>query len=393
MKSPYRIDTILGMDHYLSDSPGIGGRLRETIEDFVVEEIARDFPEDPEGEYTHFTLEKRNWDTLRAIKSLARALRVSHKRFGFAGTKDKRAVTRQRVSVWRVGPEELEKVRIRDLSLSDYRKCTERINLGDAGGNRFSITIRDVEAGDLGERLEETRRQLDDKGVPNFFGYQRFGVIRPNTHLVGERILRGDLEGAVMEYIGRPYQDEREDAYNARKLVEDTRDYRQALEVFPRRLNYERSMLDALAKNPNDYAGALRRLPKKLRWMLVHAFQSYIFNRTLSRMIEEGMEIHGRDIPLVGYETRLEGPVGEIVGGVLEEMAMKTEDFKTPSMPELASPGGHRPAAMETNLDYSILEDELHPGKEKCVVVFDLRPGSYATVVLREVMKADPQAY
>jgi tRNA pseudouridine13 synthase len=393
MESPYEIDRLLGMNTYMTSTPGIGGRLRETMEDFVVDEITRDFPEDSAGEYTHFTLEKRDWDTLRAIKTMARALRVSHKRFGFAGTKDKRAVTRQRVSVWRVGPEELEKVRIKDIVLSDFKKSIERINLGYAGGNRFRITVRDVEGDDIGERLEETKRQLDDKGVPNFFGYQWFGVIRPNTHLVGKKILGGDLEGAVMEYVGHPYEEEREDAYSARKMVEETRDYRKALEVFPRRLGYERSMLDALAKNPKDYAGALRRLPKKLRWMLVHAYQSYVFNRTLSRMIEEEVEIKGMEIPLVGWESRLEGRPGDIINGVLEEEGIKIADFKTPSMPELASAGGFRPAALETAVDYGMEEDELHPGKKKCVVCFDLQPGSYATVVLREFMKADPRDY
>jgi len=393
MKSPYEIDALLGMEHYITDTPGIGGRLRETIDDFVVEELTRDFPEDPRGEYTHFTLEKRNWDTLRAIKTLARALRVSHKRFGFAGTKDKRALTRQRVSVWRVEPGALEKLRVRDIRVSDFKRCSERINLGDAGGNRFRITIRHVEPGGLEDALSGTKRQLEGRGVPNYFGYQRFGVMRPNTHLVGKRILKGDLEGAVMEYVGRPYEGEKEDAFQARKLVEETRDYRQALDVFPKRLNYERSMLDALAKNPRDYAGALRRLPKKLRWMLVHAYQSYVFNRTLSRMLEEGMDIRAVELPLVGWRTRLEGRPGEVVAGVLEEDGLGVDDFRVPSMPELASAGGSRPACLETAIGYSVGDDGLHPGKKKCVVEFDLPPGSYATVVLREFMKADPRDY
>ena len=83
--------------------------------------------------------------------------------------------------------------------------------------------------------------------------------------------MRGDIKGAALAYLTNPFDSEREDAYNARKILEETMDFKRALEIFPKRLGYERSMLDLLSKNPNDYAGALRRLPKKLRRMLVHA--------------------------------------------------------------------------------------------------------------------------
>ena len=401
MKSPYELDNLLGLSYFITDTPGIGGRLRTTAEDFVVTELYEDCEEVREGEYTHFTLEKMNWDTHRAIKFIAKRLGVSHKRFGFAGTKDKRAVTSQRVAVWNVDTEDLRKVDIKGIKLSNFRRSDRRISLGESLGNRFEIAVRDIrdtrpgnarglyDIQELQELLESISSRLKEAGVPNYFGYQRFGVTRPNTHLVGRNIINGDLRSAVLSYLGRPYKSEREDVYEARKFVDDTGDFKKALEIFPRRLNYERNMLDALSKNPNDFAGALRRLPKKLRWMLVHAYQSYLFNRILSLSIERGIEREEIDkIPLFGYESSFSpGIAGEIEKTVLEEEGISFDQFKIPSMPELSSRGFLRDAFIEIDPDFEIRD------VQNVLVRFSLPTGSYATVVMREFMKTDPLNY
>jgi tRNA pseudouridine13 synthase len=393
MRSPYELDHILGMEYFISDTPGINGKLRIRVEDFIVEERFEPC-DDGEGEYVHFILEKYNWDTIRAITQLSRSLRVSLKRFGYAGTKDKRALTRQRVSAWRISEEELAKLAIPGLKLYNFTRCRERINLGDLLGNEFTITIRRLHGENLEETLAETTAQLSQRGVPNYFGYQRFGTVRPNTHLVGKAIVQGNLEEAVMLYLARPYPGERSDAFEARKFLEETRDYRKALELFPSRLHYERNMLDSLSKNPRDFAGALRRLPKKLRRMLVHAYQSYLFNRILSRLIADGMDIKGKDIPLFGYASNFSpGRQGEIEQEVLEEEGIALENFRIKSLPELAMPGSKRRAAVKAEISYTLAQDELHSGMKKLVVRFFLPPGSYATSLLREYMKAEPLDY
>ncbi|MEE8358546.1 MAG: tRNA pseudouridine(13) synthase TruD, partial [Candidatus Hydrothermarchaeales archaeon] len=365
MKSDYKVENIIGLDYFITDTKGIGGRLRQEIEDFQVEELFNPSDENPDGEYTHFVMEKRDWDTLKALKRLSRALRVSRKRFGFAGTKDKRAVTRQRVAVWNVKPEVLEKVRLKDISLSDFKRSDSRVNLGNANGNRFSIVLRDIDGENLNSDLiTKTNEQLLERGIPNFFGYQRFGVIRPNTHQVGRELVNGNIDKAVMAYLGNPFENEREDAYTARKSLEETGDYKEALKNFPKRLNYERTMLQHLSQVPNDYAGALRKLPKKLRWMLGHAYQSYLYNKVLSGMIEKGLSIQDQQIPLFGYDSMFsEGDQGEIEKSVLDEESLTFEDFKNPSMPELTLKGLLRDACIKTEISYKAEEDELNDGK------------------------------
>ena len=393
MRSPYELDRILGMEQFITTTPGVGGKLRILVEDFIVEERFEPC-NDGEGEYVHFILEKYNWDTIRAITQLSRVLRVSLKRFGYAGTKDKRALTRQRVSAWRISEEELSKVSIPGLKLYGFTRCRERVNLGDLLGNEFTIAVRRLTGEALEETLAQTTEQLHERGVPNYFGYQRFGTVRPNTHLVGKAIVQGNLEEAVMLYLARPYPKERSDAYEARKFLDETRDYRRALEFFPSRLHYERNMLDSLSKNPRDFAGALRRLPKKLRRMLVHAYQSYLFNRILSKLIEEEIDIREREIPLFGYDSEFSpGRQGEIEREVLEDEGVSLENFKIKPLPELTMSGSKRRAAVSTEISYSLGEDELHADMKKLVVRFFLPPGSYATSLLREYMKADPLDY
>jgi tRNA pseudouridine13 synthase len=239
-----------------------------------------------------------------------------------------------------------------------------------------------------GEVIDECASQIEDKGVPNYFGYQRFGVMRPNTHLVGRMLLEGDIKGAVMSYLVDYYEGERDDAREARKELGETMDFKQALNTFPKRLGYERNMIDHLYKHPTDFAGAFRRLHKKLRQMFVHGCQSYIFNLILSRMLEEEMEIKEGVIPLFGYRSHFSaGGQGVIERDVLEEEKIGLEKFKLSSMPELSSRGSIRDASMEADVSYLFLEDG------SIVFNFFLPKGNYATMVMREFMKTDPLNY
>lgn len=391
---PPDLERLVGMELYKSKTDGIGGRIKQTPEDFIVEEIT------PEGrilevdiasegdaggkkEYLHFTLQKYNWDTMRAVKMISNRLHVSRKRFGFAGTKDRRALTTQRVSVWNTTVEDLERVRIKDIILKDPKYQDERITLGDLWGNRFTIVIRDLELGEdaLRERINSTLKELGGR-IPNFFGVQRFGTIRPVTHLVGRAILDRDFRKAVMTYLSDVNEAEGEETRDARKFLSETGDFKEALKTFPKHLGYESAMLNHLIKTPTDYIGALRKLPKKLRWMFVHAYQAYIFNKALSQYIQEDIAVE--KLPLVGFESDLD----EISSRILEEENIKREAFKVGEMPELSSEGMWRDCFLDTNLevlDFGL--DELNEGKKKMTIRFPLSKGNYATSVLREVMK------
>jgi len=225
--TPPKEESVVGIEVYKSHTPGIGGRIKQIPEDFIVEEISpkrvvyeagRDLgiEQGKEGSYLHLTLEKYNWDNLRAIKELSRYLHISPKRIGFAGTKDKKALTTQRVSVYQKKIADYADLKIKDMVFRDPSYSEDSIGLGNLYGNRFTVIIRDL-AGDegslrkdAGEIISELRGQ-----VPSFYGTQRFGTTRPITHLVGRELLRGDFKAAVMVYLAMDFPGEDEGIRNA----------------------------------------------------------------------------------------------------------------------------------------------------------------------------------
>ncbi|MBN2014639.1 MAG: tRNA pseudouridine(13) synthase TruD [Candidatus Altiarchaeota archaeon] len=392
---PPKLESLIGMNTYRSKTPGIGGVIKQLPEDFIVEEITPEgrvleldkdlgFEAGERKEYLHFTLQKYNWDTLRAVKVLSNRLHTSRKRFGFAGTKDKRALTAQRVSVWDTTVEQMREINLKDVTLKDYCYCDERINLGGLQGNRFTIVIRRLGLGEkeVEDRIRSITEELNQR-IPNYFGVQRFGTVRPITHRVGEMILRRNFKKAVMVYLSEVYEGESPESSKARDFLAKTDDFKEALKVFPKHLGYENSMLNHLARTPTDYIGALRRLPKKLRWMFIHAYQAYIFNLALSEYIREGTEVES--LPLPGYGIVLDQTTADILKG----KNISQEDFNIKEMPELSSEGLLRESFMEVR-DLEILyagDDELNDGLKKAAIRLSLSKGSYATSVLREIMK------
>jgi len=374
----------IGVLGYLSKPDGIGGIIKEKPEDFIVEEItpegivlevgkSQEFPIGS-GDYTHFTLEKNNWDTMRALKAVARACKVSHTRIKFAGTKDRRSISAQRVSIWKIRPEVLEKVKIKDMILRDFSFSDEPVNLGSSLGNRFTITIKNVTEG-ADKRIEKIVKELGGK-TPNFFGSQRFGI-RLNNHTVGKHILKGEFRDAVLEYLCGT-GDEPEEATRAREELRKTEDFKAAFHSFPAYLGFEKSVLNHLTVKPTDFVGALRVVPKKLRLMFVNSYQGYIFNLALSEYIKEGKA--PKELPMVGYIIELD----EATKKVMKIEGVKTGDFKISSMPEMSLEG----VAREAFVDFKDFEiRDFNEASHNIKVRFSLPPGAYATVLLRELMK------
>ncbi|MCK4327613.1 MAG: tRNA pseudouridine(13) synthase TruD [Candidatus Diapherotrites archaeon] len=351
--------------------------IKQSPQDFVVEEITLDGEvlevgkeysfSGGEGEHLVFVLEKTNWATMGAMKELGKRLHCSEKRLGFAGTKDRRAVTTQRCSAWNVKKEELDKVNIKDITLKPL--CYgERVGLGDLWGNRFTITVREFDG----------EGKMPEK-IPNFFGPQRFGGQRPITHLVGKAIVNGQFHDAADIYLFETMEGDPE-----REVREKCRgDYARALKEFPMHLKYERSMLGWLAKSPGDWVGALRALPRKLLVMFVHAYQSHLFNRVLE---ERGIEPRKGDVleegvptgPLFGMECPLAaGEAGEIERRVLEGEWLGLRDFEIHGMPDLTSKGMRRRLWIEPK-GFEVLEG----GGSWIKVRFSLPKGCYATTAL-----------
>ncbi len=417
MQSSYPLEVGLGMRYYGSDTPPIGGRLRTEPEDFVVDEIPLAYGD--AGPHLLVRLTKKNWELQRAVKEIAKRLGISHRRISWAGTKDKNAVTTQIISIYNVTPEAVEAVRLADITLTVVGRAPEPLALGSLEGNRFTIVVRDCDPAGLEETVARVTGTVAE-GIPNYYGLQRFGVTRPVTHCVGERILQGDYEGAVMIYVGAAYPEETPEAQRVRNRFSETRNVREALAAYPVQMTYERAMLHHLAAHPDDYAGALKQLPPKLLSLLVSAFQSYLFNATLSQRLDEGCTLfdpvggdrlifaNGREDTVTGRNRAaavqhlnrgrcrialfvpgaepapVHGRMDEIIQGILTERGIDAAGFKEASrFVQAQYAGALRPIALSADVDAEIQADTV-------TFRFTLPPGHYATTVCREYMKADP---
>ncbi len=228
---------------HLSEKPGIGGKIKiYPPEDFIV--IEEPIPSIFEGrKYAIFLLKKRNWETMAAVKEIAKRAGINYREIGFAGTKDRHAVTYQYISVPAEARERVEQVSIRDIELR-FVSYGRFIKLGHLLGNRFRIIVRDVSE-DAFDRTKEIVRELREKGgfPPNYFGYQRFGERRVVNHIIGKLLLQGgDFEGAARLFLGGAHDGSME-GDEARKNFWETGDVDRALEEFPGFLRYERTLL------------------------------------------------------------------------------------------------------------------------------------------------------
>jgi tRNA pseudouridine13 synthase len=429
------IEKNIGISLYSTDTEGLGGKLRQEVEDFIVKEIT-DREEGKEGKYLILELRKRNWDTHHLTRTLAKILQISQKRISIAGTKDKRALTTQKISIFDIDAAIIENIHLKDVELNALGRSRKSIEIGDLWGNDFIITIRDIpnSPGEVKKLLEKTTTEiLFQSGIPNFFGIQRFGSIRPVTHVVGKAIVEGDFEKAAMLYIAEPFPDEPVEIKKARQLVKETRDFREGLKTYPLRLGHERAMMNHLIANPNNFAGAFLVLPKNLYTLFVHGYQSYIYNMILCRRIEKSLPLNQAiegDIvcfknnaglpdsskteqvtaetidamtrlikrkrafitaPLPGYKTEFaSGIPGEIEQEVIQELKVPLKGFNVEEVPEMSSKGTRREILMQVEPKFEVAEDELNPVKSKVVLEFMLPKGSYATTLLREYMKVDP---
>jgi len=421
----------IGMRRYLCDSDGTGGHLKTEPEDFIVREISDPPRAKENGEYAIATVTSRNWETNRLVRIMSRSIGMSRTRIGFAGTKDKRAVTTQLMS-FRCPSEDLAKIDLKDVEITNIYRGSRALQIGDLLGNSFEITVRDCPM-EMSRVKETVEADLDTirkaKGFPNYFGVQRFGVVRPVTHLVGERLVRGDIEGAVRTYICYTTPQEEQELQDIRRSLEGCTDWSYAASVMPDGMSYEKTMAQALAGG-EDWKGAISALPSNLQMMFVHAYQSYLFNEMLSERMSRGLPLDApvegdvviplaadgtpeheapvvttsRNIDLVKRQVKLgrafvtaalygsenvlaEGEPGEIERSIAERNDLKPEDFVIPGLSKCSSKGGRR------EILCPVKDLQASFGEDSYTLSFSLPKGNYATCLMREFMKSEMRDY
>lgn len=314
-------------------------KLKQLPEDFVVDEVLRFTP--GEGPFAWFRLTKRGLGTLDALKLLTAAWNVPLKRVGFAGLKDKHAVTTQTCSVRGVPLSRIDDTRITDLDVKAIGNAPEPVHLGKHEGNRFKIVARDIET------LPVPRTTFI-----NYFGEQRFST---DNSSLGKAIVKGD--------------------------------YREAVELIMEN-DGDAIMRTHLDHAPNDPLGALKLLSPKLLRLYVNAYQSRLWNDVVREHVAQGD--YPSELPVVGFGTDI---TDELTRARLRKEGLTPRDFIFKAIPELSQEGVLRKVVLYVpDLSVGRLEhDELNPGRKKVTITFSLPPGSYATEVVRQLFSQESE--
>ena len=354
-------------------------KIKQLLEDFIVREI-NDIELNDSGKYSYFILKKRNYNILSAIKTIAKKLKINEKNIGFAGNKDKNAITEQFISI-KDRSKNIENMQLKDIGLKYVGKGNEEIYLGRLKGNEFIITIRNLTKEDIKKINDKTKKE--EICIPNYFGSQRLSASNP---LIGKAIIKNNFKEAVD------------------LILKSNSDYNEEINVH-------------LKKQKNDFVGALRLIPFKLLKLYTHSYQSFLFNKTLGQYIEtiknnksinnknlindeksknnennkllnENTKLNNGSInvklPIIGFGTELNNDIKKIIENIMEEEKITFRDFIIRAMPDLSLEGDERNTLIRVN-DFKIIskeKDELNENKEKITVKFSLPKGSFATVLI-----------
>jgi tRNA pseudouridine13 synthase len=390
-----------------ADLPGTGGIMKETPEDFLVAEIPLYLP-CGEGEHTFAEIEKRGITTLEALRRVAKALDVAERDLGYAGMKDARGVTRQTFSIPRVAPERVLALELPGIRVLSAVRHKNKLKLGHLRGNRFRLRLREV-ATDAVAKASAVLDVLARRGVPNCFGEQRYGA-QGNSHLIGGALLRGNFRGAVDALIGNPAA-VRDERWRAAIEAYQRGDLEESLWTFPAGCRSERDLLHRLVKQPDDWEKAFRAVHPRLKKLYLSAYQSFLFDQLLDGRLDRLDELMDGDLAykhdngacFLVTDAAAEAPraaafdispTGPMFGCKMTEPAGSVREREWQllaaegiTLDSFNLSGGLRMEGERRPLRVPLLEPKAELDAEGLVLEFGLPRGSYATAVLREIMK------
>jgi tRNA pseudouridine13 synthase len=398
-----------------ADIAGIGGVIKTRAEDFFVEELPL-YEASGSGTHTYVQIEKKGLGTREALDRIARALNVSRRDIGLAGLKDAHAVARQWISIEHIEPQRVEQLSVPDVRVLQTGRHTNKLKPSHLRGNRFIVRLRKLASPlpQAAQVAQEVLTILGRRGVPNYFGPQRFGNHQDN-HLLGKAVAQNDAAAFADLFLGHPTEDLDSPAVLEARRLYDEGLYEEAAKAWPGPFFDQRRALRALVGGKGNKKKVFYTVDKHLKGLFISAYQSDLFNRALAARMPHIDKLLLGDMaykhvngacfrveqpeveqprcdsfeisptgPLLGERTtRLTASAGEIENPILD--GENLSDLDTRQMKHFGARGGRRPLRFQPrNAAVTTGEDDLGPYLE---LAFELDSGCYATALLAELTK------
>ena len=410
------IDKLAGIEYYTTEFDGIGGTIKKNTDDFHVQEIiSKIFLEQLSSDQTTsnifpvYEIRKKGMDSSHAILTLRKKTGLDLK---IVGIKDAKATTIQYASSnTRRAIKNIDLGKIKLTLVGFSRKPIEKNNLV---GNTFEIRIAEPKMDKLDNILQFL---YDINSLGNYYGLQRFGSERLVTHLVGRAILERKFDKATEILLTYTTKYDSRFSREIREKLRDIKSNPNLIREIPPGMDIEKNLAQAILRG-KDSITALRTIPISIRRLFVQAFQAFLFNKTLSIAIKNDFSLtvpeendlcfdvfeddlifgkirkYEKEKPTDGRVQRLpiirlpgysfqpgKNRFDKIIKEFMKQENLSAKDFFIKEMQELSESGGFRQACYVCkNFKYKREENSL-------LVGFSVPKGSYATVLLRELIK------
>jgi len=353
------------MDRFYSlNHSSIDFHFKQTARDFVVEEIPL-YEFSGEGEHLILFIRKKNLSTLELVSMIARYLGIKNKEIGYAGLKDKHAMTKQYISVHKNHEEAMDNFAHESVKIISKTYHNNKIRIGHLSGNRFFIKLKKVNPTNA-KKIDEALKNISKFGMPNFFGYQRFGNDGDN-HIEGEKIAKGEKKERnpkIKRLLINAYQSHLFNLWLSRRL-----------EINTLIQNFEVKDLESLLNMPNDELKKMKAQKHPFKLISGDIMEHYPYGRLFdfdgsehdfSRFNERDISVTGL---LCGKKVKIAGDNARIIEKEFDD--------------EINADGARRyawvyPEGVEGRFKQEEAQYELN---------FTLPKGSYATVLLEELAK------
>ncbi len=382
-------------------------------DDFYVEEIVN-LSFNSAGPYSIYKLEKKFWDTFDLLDYLSRKYKL--KDIGRAGIKDRYSHSIQYVSIKNCAQQEIIE---KNFRLSLIGKSNQPITLNSLVGNSFRITIRDLNQKETGY-IRQNLDVVKTYGVANYYDEQRMGSGRAKQGFIAQKLILQHYNGALKLYLATPSKFDDSKIRRLKKyLLENWGNWEKCLES-PYDLGQFQYPLQYLKKHPKDFKGAIKTIRRDLLEMFINAYQAYLWNETLKKIIQHRKieyfsvryrfgELYFYDtlssvdfdylknlvIPAPSYKSKFSHP--EIKLAMEEVLLEESKTIKRNiTLNDLKIHLGikglffkpYERNAIVVPKDLTVSEpmgDELYPKKYKMTLSFFLPKGSYATILIKRI--------